>query len=255
MIKPVAPLGAESFIEFGEFNERLNRHIAEVRRAVNQLVDVDASSVALEQLTQSVDQRLAELVAEVSQAMRILVDDLDGQTQVWDRAQFATILQHFSASWIANASVASGAPDLHEAAEIGREAGAQAAAAAAWRRRVGDTLDTEEVTELLGVTRQALDSRKRTGSVLALPGAGTSHYPAWQFDVEATTASVRPITLRIVTTFREALDEVSPFTIAAWATSPQPELDDRTPAEWIVRGGDDDAVVLAALRTAHLEAL
>lgn len=165
-----------------------------------------------------------------------------------------TVLSSFTDAWLANVSSALDRLDLDDIAEIGRDAGARAAAAALWRGRVGATLDTQDVTELLGITRQALDSRKRTGSVLAIPGSGTSHYPVWQFDVGGSTAAVRPITLMIVTAFREYLDDVAPFTIAAWATSPQPELDDRTPAEWIVDGGDDEPLVLAARRTAHLEA-
>lgn len=144
--------------------------------------------------------------------------------------------------------------DLEENVRIGRQAGEQAAVAAKWRQRVGATLQTQDVTELLGLSRQALDSRKRTGSVLALPGSGTSYYPSWQFDTETRPPSVRPITLRIVTTFREAAEDLSLYVVAAWATSSQPELDDRTPAEWIVAGGDDESVVLAAQRAAHLEA-
>jgi hypothetical protein len=144
--------------------------------------------------------------------------------------------------------------DFEENVRIGRQAGEQAAVAAKWRRRVGATLETQDVTELLGLSRQALDSRKRTGSVLALPGSGTSYYPSWQFDTETRPPSVRPITLRIVTTFREAVEDLSLYVVAAWATSPQPELDDRTPADWIVAGGADEPVVLAAQRAAHLEA-
>lgn len=143
-----------------------------------------------------------------------------------------------------------------ELVDIGRRAGAQAAAAAAWQSRLGDAIETDVVARLLGgVTRQALDSRKRTGSLFALPGAGTSHYPSWQFAFDDDGATVRPVVLRIVSEFREQFGDVSPFTIAAWAVSPQPELDEQTPADWIIQGGDDAPVVLAARRTAHLEAV
>ncbi len=167
-----------------------------------------------------------------------------------------TLVEAFTGAWASNAAHVDRL-DLDDVAEIGREAGVQAAAAAAWRQGVGEILDTKGVSDLLGISRQALDSRKRTGSVLALPGTGTSHYPTWQFDVDVDGARsiVRPITLRIVTTFREVLDDFSPYTIAAWATSPQPELDGRSPAEWIIGGGDDGPVVRAAQRAAHLETL
>lgn len=168
--------------------------------------------------------------------------------------QLKVLLASFATGWTEHQPSGVAQLDVDELDEIGRQAGEQAAATAAWRRRIGAMLDTETVTTLLSVSRQALDSRKRSGSVIALAGSGTSHYPTWQFDVGANTATVRPVTLRIVTEFRERLDDVSPFTIAAWATSPQPELDNRTPAEWITSGGDDAPVVLAARRAAHLEA-
>ena len=139
--------------------------------------------------------------------------------------------------------------------EIGRRAGERAAAAMTWQSRIGYSIDTNQVTLLLGISRQAIDSRKRTGSILALPSTGTSHYPTWQFDVDGAGATVRPITLRIVNAFREAIPEVSPYTIAAWARSPQPELDGSTPADWIERNGPDEPLVRSAQRTALLEAL
>lgn len=168
--------------------------------------------------------------------------------------QLEVLLASFATGWTTHHPTGAAQLDADELDDIGRQAGEQAAAAAAWRRRIGAMLDTETVTTLLGVSRQALDSRKRSGSVIALAGSGTSHYPAWQFDVGANTATVRPVTLRIVTEFRERVDDVSSFTIASWSTSPQPELDDRTPAEWITSDGDDAPVVLAARRAAHLEA-
>lgn len=165
------------------------------------------------------------------------------------------LVDSFVTSWTAHSLSNTDALDVEELADIGRHAGEQAAAAAAWRNRLGDHIDTEQLVQLLGsISRQALDSRKRTGSLFALPGTGTSHYPTWQFAIDANTATVRPVVLRIVTEFREYLDDVSPFTIAAWATSPEPELDNRTPADWIINSGDDDRVVLAARRSAHLEA-
>lgn len=97
-------------------------------------------------------------------------------------------------------------------------------------------MTTRDVTEMLGLNRQALDSHKRTGSVLALPGEGTSHRQTWQFDIDGSKTSIRPITLQIVTAFREQVVEVSPNTIAAWATSPQRE---------------PEPVVFAARRAAH----
>lgn len=124
----------------------------------------------------------------------------------------------------------------------------------AWDRRVGETFDTDRVLGLLEVSGAALDTQSQEGSVLALPGLGTNRYPAWQFHAEGARSSVRPVARRILMAFAEVAADVSPFTIAAWATSPQPELDDRTPADWIADDRDEDLVVLAAKRAAHLEA-
>ncbi len=178
---------------------------------------------------------------------------MDDNGEATGTTQLDVLVDAFAEGFRANRPPSPGALGAADLAEIGRQAGEAAAAAATWRERLGDTLDTETVVRLLGVTRQALDSRKRTGSVVALPGSGTSHYPAWQFDTSGPRPVVRDIMLGIVTAFRERLDDPSPFTIAAWATSPQPELEDRTPADWVLAGGADEPVVAAARRAAHLE--
>lgn len=179
--------------------------------------------------------------------------ELERATRDLSAAEVAAVAA-FAEGWHESRGQDLARDDFEEYVRIGRKAGEQAAIAAKWRQRVGATLETQDVTELLGLSRQALDSRKRTGSVLALPGSGTSYYPSWQFNTENRPPSVRPITLQIVTAFREAVEDLSLYVVAAWATSPQPELDNRTPADWIVSGGADGPVVLAAQRAAHLEA-
>ncbi len=138
---------------------------------------------------------------------------------------------------------------LEEAERMARSAGERMATEIAWRRAVGPSLDTSEVVELLGITRQALNSRKKTGSVLALPASGTSIYPTWQFDA----GTIRDVTRQIVAAFRATDREISLFTIAAFAQSPQPELENETPARWIASGRKNEQVVLAARRAAHSE--
>jgi hypothetical protein len=51
-----------------------------------------------------------------------------------------------------------------------------------------------------------------------------------------------------MTIFREALDEASPYMVAAWATGAQPELGNRAPADWIVSGGRNGPVAIAERR-------
>ena len=64
--------------------------------------------------------------------------------------------------------------DAHDAKRLGPRAASQVLAAARWSQVVGDRLDTTRVTRLLGVTRQALAKRQQTGSLLGLPGDGTT---------------------------------------------------------------------------------
>lgn len=51
--------------------------------------------------------------------------------------------------------------------------------------------------------------------------------------------------------FRDELGEdLSPPTVLGWAAIEQPELDSRTPADWVAGGRPDGAVLAAAARAA-----
>lgn len=139
--------------------------------------------------------------------------------------------------------------DDEEAVRLGRRAAAQVLAAARWAQVVGDRLDTSQVTQLLGVTRQALAKRQQTGSLLGLPGDGTTWYPTWQFDT--AEARIRPEVRDLIGAFRDRLDDFDPYVIAAWATTPQDEdLAGETPAQWLQAGRDQDQLRRAAERAA-----
>jgi hypothetical protein len=139
--------------------------------------------------------------------------------------------------------------ETDEAGRIGRSAADSAVAASRWSQIVGDRLDTTAVAQLLGVTRQALAKRQATGSVLGLPGHGTSWYPTWQFNLDA--GEIRPEVRDIVGAFRDRLDDVDPLLIASWAVTPQDEdLDGLTPEQWLRLGKDTHRLRLAAERAA-----
>ena len=142
--------------------------------------------------------------------------------------------------------------DTDEAARLGRHAATQVVASARWSQIVGDRLDTTQVAQLLGVTRQALAKRQNTGSLLGLAGDGTTWYPTWQFDTDA--ARIRPEVRDVIGAFRDRLDDGDPLGIAAWATTPQDEdLAGETPAQWLLAGRDPDQLRRAAERAAaHL---
>jgi hypothetical protein len=55
----------------------------------------------------------------------------------------------------------------------------------------GGTLSSGQAAELLGITPQAVDKRRRSGKLLALPVGRAYLYPAWQFD-ESSRGGVLP---------------------------------------------------------------
>jgi hypothetical protein len=116
-----------------------------------------------------------------------------------------------------------------------------------WRRAVGEVIDTTDLARLLGVTRQAIASRVKSGTLLALPGRTSRLYPTWQIDVEGR--QVFPAVAALLSEWRRIEPDVEELTIATWATTANELLDERTPAELIC---DDDAVagILRAARAA-----
>ena len=134
-----------------------------------------------------------------------------------------------------------------DARRLGYEAAAAALAPLLWRAAVGERWETSTAAEFLGVTRQALHKRCSNGTVLGLPGRGTTWYPIWQFDLDHHR--VRPEVADIVAAFRRAVDPLDPLIVASWATTSQPELG-MAPEEWLAAGKDPDELVQVARRSA-----
>lgn len=105
--------------------------------------------------------------------------------------------------------------------------------------QVGPFYRSEAVIKVLGITKQALGSRRNTGSVLA---ARTSDdvwaYPVWQFDLEhrRVRSDMAPV-LKI-------LRPLDGWTAALWFRTENPELEGKAPADAVA--DDQDAVVTAA---------
>lgn len=140
-----------------------------------------------------------------------------------------------------------GQPSSPDDAEVlGRRAAMVVLAGGAWERALGELLTSAEARVLLGgVSREALRKRVLSGSVLALrDDADLIRYPRWQFDPDNSTPFGAIKKLNAI--FVEA--GLDPWTLAAFATAPQPELDDRTPAEAFA-DTDLEPLLLAARRT------
>lgn len=140
-----------------------------------------------------------------------------------------------------------GQPSSRDDAEVlGRRAAMVVLAGGAWERALGELLTSAEARALLGgISREALRKRVLSGSVLALrDDADLIRYPRWQFDA-ANSAPFRAIK-ELNEIFGEA--GLDPWTLAAFATAPQPELDDRAPVDAFA-DADLEPLLLAARRS------
>jgi hypothetical protein len=137
----------------------------------------------------------------------------------------------------------------NDAEAIGRRAAMVVLAGDAWERALGDLLTSAEARILLGgVSREALRKRVASGSVIALrDDTGAVRYPRWQFD--GGSGSVFPAVKQLNEIFAGV--GLDPWTLASFATTPQPELDDRTPVESF--SDEDPELLLNAAQRAVAE--
>lgn len=140
-----------------------------------------------------------------------------------------------------------------EVIEAARRAGHRFAATRRWAQVVGDRIDTTALRTALGVSRQALANRVGAATIIAVPGAGTTWYPTWQFRSapDGDRVEIRPVVPAVLQRFRDALGaDTTVSSVVSWAATEQPELDGTSPRAWIEGGGDDDVVLVAAERAA-----
>jgi hypothetical protein len=135
-----------------------------------------------------------------------------------------------------------------QALALGQEAARHALAPLIWRAAVGYVCATELVRELLGIRRPALAQRVDRGPLVGLAGERTTLYPTWQF----AGAAVRECVPGIIAAFRDRLGaDYDPRLVASWARTPQPELEEQSPAAWLSEGRDEGAAAVAAMRAAE----
>jgi len=101
----------------------------------------------------------------------------------------------------------------------------------------GGTVDVETAARALGISRQAVDRRRRANTLLGLPvGRRGYRYPLWQFVPSGVLPGLAPVLRQL------AAD--GPWFSAAWLLGPNSRLGTR-PLD-ILRNGDSDAVMQAA---------
>jgi hypothetical protein len=128
-----------------------------------------------------------------------------------------------------------------------RRAARLAVAEQAWRQRLGELLETADVMELLGVSRQRVSKLVGEHRLIALPQDGRLRFPAWQFVLQHRNARER------LAQAHAALVEtghVSPWSAASWCVADHPELEGHDPVSWLQDGRDGDTLLAVAGRDA-----
>lgn len=109
----------------------------------------------------------------------------------------------------------------------------------------GGTSSAQEVAQLLGVTRQAIDKRRRTGALLAVDSAsGDWRYPLAQFQADGRPLEGLERVLRAFTVS-------SPWMQLDILTAIDPELGDRSAFEALRAGEIEDVVRLVSAFGEH----
>lgn len=102
----------------------------------------------------------------------------------------------------------------------------------------GGTLTAEEAAALLGVTRQAIDNRRKRGGLLGVQlGRRGYRYPAWQFTPDGILPGLGQI--------RTALRDYSPWIQLAFLLNENAWLEGRRPLD-LMRMGEIAPVIEAA---------
>ncbi len=177
-----------------------------------------------------------------------MVDGLTHSAQPWLMADTEALLVGSFQSRLEHLLATRRADLDHLTSEEVTELGAAAADTVIGKimrdRAIGERWSTSEVTEYLGVSRQAVHKRLRCHTILGIPGRGVTWFPVWQFE----SGAVRPVVGELIAVFR-AVEPYDPLLVASWATTVQPELG-TAPSEWLEAGGDERRFVELAYRSA-----
>lgn len=110
--------------------------------------------------------------------------------------------------------------------------------------RLGPFYTTAGVMKVLGgVTKQAVDARRRKASILALRTSDDVWvYPVFQFAGQDVNRALLPAI--------RALRDSPPWSAALWFVTQNPDLDDMAPLDWAKSGLPGERIETSARRTA-----
>ena len=104
--------------------------------------------------------------------------------------------------------------------------------------KLGGTLSAEEVADLIGISRQAVDKRRSQNQLIGLTQGRRGYaYPAFQFEDGKTLTGLREVL--------DALSGHDPWMQSIFFANGNDRLNGKTPLEGL-RGGELDFIVLAA---------
>lgn len=150
------------------------------------------------------------------------------------------VLRRHADSWEANDLTA---PPVKEMRDL-FTALLPSAAPNALDAKIGPFYDTAAVSMLLGgISKQAVEARRKKHTILALKTAdGRWAYPTFQFT--ATT-----VDLRLIPAI-QALGDAPAWSAALWFLTPNPDLDDASPLDWVHNERPSETLTASARRTA-----
>ena len=111
------------------------------------------------------------------------------------------------------------------------------------RQAAEPTMETGEVCELLGVTRETIRQKVNRRQLLALPKGGDRVFPAFQFK-EGGVLNGLPAVLN-------ALDTGSVFTVLSFLLSQNPDYENKTAIEMLAAGDLEPVVAEARVFLKH----
>ena len=107
-------------------------------------------------------------------------------------------------------------------------------------RRAGGMLSAEEVGQLLHITRQAVDKRRRGRTLFAIRQGGDWLYPRAQFHEHETIPDLAEII--------KGLEASGPWVTLEFLTTEDSVLDGLTPREALLKGGEMHRRVMTLVR-------
>lgn len=202
-------------------------------------ITIEAPRSTIEAMTRvlegSQEPMQAAFVARVLNAVAVLVDDLDARAlsdAVGARSDLSTLLRALEHPTVQTTLAA------EDPLAPARLRGLQARAVLL--QAEGGTLGAGEIADHLGISRQAVDKRRRAGTLLGIPTGGHGyHYPAWQLDSQRGVLPGLGEVLR-------ALHRLDPWMQLAFMLNGNARLDDEAPLTLLRRG-----VIVPVVRAAE----